>query len=51
LIERMEALASGECGDIEANHVKADEILCEALRRLGQDRLVELFEKVEKWYA
>ena len=37
--------------DLEMNHLKADGLLCEALRLLGQDSLVDMFEKVDKWYA
>ena len=49
LIRRMEDLTN--YSDFEIAHFKADEILCEALEYLGQDRLVELFRKVGKWYA
>lgn len=49
LIQQMEELIG--YGDKEIVHWKADEILCEALERLGQHELVKLFRKVEKWYA
>ena len=49
LCEQMKAL-QGEW-DIEKAHGKADDILCEALKQLGYNELVELYEKVEKWYS
>ena len=47
--EQMEALQNN--WDIEETHGKADDILCEVLRKLGYNRLVELYEKIDKWYA
>lgn len=49
LEERMEALI--ESGDPEIAHSAADELLLEALREIGRDRLVELWWRVPKWYA
>jgi len=40
-----------ENGDIEMAHSDADELLCEFLRKLGYDELVEKYLKVYKWYA
>lgn len=37
--------------DYEAAHLEADEILCSTLKKLGFEELVNLFEKVHKWYA
>lgn len=38
-------------GDIEADHVKADQILCAFLKNLGYEKLVEKYIEVDKWYA
>lgn len=53
LVEEMRSLALDEThnGDIEWQHVEADNILCKALEELGQNELVKLFYKVSKWYA
>lgn len=48
-IARMRQLQGS--GDTEAQHAYADEILCEALKHLGCEKLVEEWEKVPKWYA
>jgi hypothetical protein len=37
--------------DTEAAHHLADEILCDVLNELGYKNLVDLFYKVDKWYA
>ena len=37
--------------DTEAKHGWADALLCEALRELGYGEGVDVFEKMEKWYA
>lgn len=49
LCEQMKALQ--EMWDVEEAHGKADDILCEALRQLGYNELVDLYEKVDKWYS
>ena len=38
-------------GDIEADHEKADEILCDLLEDLGYQNLVNKFRALKKWYA
>ena len=38
-------------GDTEADHGKADEVLCLFLLSLGYDRLVQKYSEVKKWYA
>ena len=35
----------------EDDHIRADEILCEVLEKLGHHRLVESYHRVGKWYA
>ena len=37
--------------DTETAHLLADEILCDVLCELGYKNLVDLFYKVDKWYA
>ena len=37
--------------DKEDAHIKADNILCNLLKELGFEKLVELYRKVPKWYA
>lgn len=47
-IEELETLHS----DPDDNHVRADEILCEALEYLGQHDLVKAYNDVQpKWYS
>lgn len=38
-------------GDEEIAHREADTLLCEVLRKLGYNELVELYESIDKWYA
>ena len=37
--------------DIESAHADADTILCNILIELGYKELVDLYNKVDKWYA
>lgn len=37
--------------DIELAHLDADDILCDVLTQLGYKELVDLYKKVDKWYA
>lgn len=37
--------------DIESAHADADEVLCELLEVLGYTKIVEEYNKVQKWYA
>lgn len=37
--------------DPEVNHYKADVIICELLRSLGYDDVVDEWEAIERWYA
>lgn len=38
-------------GDAEGDHIKFDELLCEALSELGMTRTVAAYNETEKWYA
>lgn len=42
-----------ECNNYEAEygHIDADNILCELLTELGYKDIVEVFEKLDKWYS
>lgn len=48
-VKRM--IKNAEEGDVEKAHGDADDLLCEVLRKLGFDGLVNVFNCVEKWYA
>ena len=37
--------------DKEVEHVNADDLLCDLLEELGFEEVVEVYNKVEKWYA
>jgi hypothetical protein len=43
-----EVLLVGSC---EYRHEDADDLMCEVLRSLGYGDGVDIFEKMEKWYA
>ena len=48
----IEALKNQQSnGDTEMAHCAADEILCEFLRELGHEDVVDEWDKVDKWYA
>lgn len=38
-------------GDIEVDHLKMDELMCELLKQLGYEKGVEIFEETGRWYA
>ena len=40
-----------EDDDTETDHMIADDIVLKALRMLGQDELVDEYEKIGKWYS
>ena len=48
-LEKMKAVP--ELMDTEYEHAAADRILCDLLISLGCAKVVEEFEKLEKWYA
>jgi hypothetical protein len=37
--------------DKENQHSDADGLLCEVLRNLGYNEMVDVFESMDKWYA
>ncbi len=48
-----ELQAKGATGDSEVAHINADAILTETLRKLGLNKLADLFDKLsdDYWYA
>lgn len=40
-----------EDDDTETDYIIANDIIVKALRMLGQDELVDEYEKVDKWYS
>ena len=48
---RMLGLEELSKKDREVAHSKADDILCEALKSLGYEEGIEIFERMRKWYA
>lgn len=49
-IEQMKECIKNN-GDVEVAHLDADAVLCDVLTQLGYKELVDLYEKVKKWYA
>jgi hypothetical protein len=48
---RLNELNRKGYADTELDHKEADKILCEVLIALGQQEIVDLFNKINKWYA
>jgi len=48
-VEKMKACVEND--DTEVAHGDADDLLCEFLRKLGYNELVEKYLEVNKWYA
>lgn len=44
-------LAVRSSKDEEFAHMKADKILCDLLVELGYEKIVDEYNKVEKWYS
>lgn len=47
--ERMRELSNSD--DIEGRHYEMDDLMCEILKEMGFDELVDIFNETEKWYA
>ncbi len=45
------AMIASHNSDTEQGHIRGDEILCEILELLGHEEVVELYNKIDKWYA
>jgi hypothetical protein len=50
-IAEMSMIADESKGDTEAEHVKADKLLCTILRDIGLAEIASEFERCEKWYS
>lgn len=37
--------------DPETAHIRADDVLCDLLTRLGYQEVVEEYRKISKWYS
>ena len=48
-VEKMKECVNNS--DTELAHLDEDNILCDVLTQLGYKELVDLYEKVNKWYA
>jgi len=48
-VQRALKIANEE--EVEEAHAKLDDLLCEVLKKEGYTELVEVFDKVDKWYA
>lgn len=51
LLDRMRNQVDFSKEDRESAHIAGDEILCEALRELGYNELVDEWELIQKWFA
>lgn len=38
-------------GDVEMDHIRADDVLCEMLKTLGFEDVVIEYDAINKWYA
>ena len=47
--KKMSQLAGGD--DAEADHIKADELMCQLLTSLGYGEGVKIFRDMYKWYS
>lgn len=55
MIDEAEVIERIKCncftGNPEEDHENADDILCDFLRLLGYEELVDVYESVSRWYA
>ena len=49
--EFAEKMKACESDDLEAQHVLADDLMCELLESLGYEAGVGVFREMDKWYA
>lgn len=50
-VKLLNELIKEQKDNTESLHYRADLLLCEILKSLGYDKVVELFESFEKWYS
>jgi len=48
-LEELKKLADNR--DTEVAHLNADGILCDILKKLGEEDIVKAYNAVKKWYA
>lgn len=51
LVQRMHRIRTNDALDIEEMHERMDEVLCEALEKLGYGTAVGIFEHTPKYYS
>ena len=51
VIENLMRTKNHPNSDNEIKHANADMYLCNFLRDLGYDDVVDVYEQIEKWYA
>lgn len=49
--EYIEKLNEWISADEELAHTEADFLICELLKKLGYEKVVEEYDKVDKWYS
>lgn len=49
-LEQLKEIQNNQ-DDTEVDHAEADRILCELLRALGYNAIVDAWESIDKWYA
>jgi hypothetical protein len=47
----LQKMIDCQFGDQEVDHMKADNILCELLIKLGYEKVVEEYRSIPKWFA
>ena len=48
---KLQLLAEVDNSDLECAHSNADDALCELLKGLGFTEIVDIYDKVGKWYT
>jgi hypothetical protein len=49
--DKMKEIYNNDGGDHERSHSVADDLMCEVLSSLGYDDGVQIYAKLERWYA
>lgn len=50
-VTEMSILADESEKDTELSHIYADRLLCDILKEIGLSKVVEEFDRCEKWYS
>ena len=48
---QMRKISNHYYDDLEVRHGRADDLLCGVLRKLGYEEGIDIYEKMDKWYA